>query len=154
MSWVRQLPPEDRASFAQLVTEWRNTAEIHADPDLVKALTGPPHGDFGPVPRPEIDLSELAARLQQDARLRELVPQILPKVLPWVRHLPDDGPGAFARELVEELARPGFAENSAPVVHLLHAWRATAESYADPEFMAARCEVGQGLGPVPEPERP
>jgi hypothetical protein len=70
--WADYLPEDDRAQFAaefarafqasaelgdwsmlnQLVIEWRNTAVIHTDPELVKALSGPISGDFGPVPPP------------------------------------------------------------------------------------------------------
>ncbi|MEV0128161.1 hypothetical protein AB0H83_06775 [Dactylosporangium sp. NPDC050688] len=38
--------------MSQLLVEWRHTAEIHADPDLHRALTTQPLDDFGPVPRP------------------------------------------------------------------------------------------------------
>lgn len=70
--WAGLLPPEDRIGFAQelvdvmdgsadlgrpapvltLIRQWRNTAEVYADPELLAALTSPLHGDFGPVPRP------------------------------------------------------------------------------------------------------
>lgn len=40
------------APVSQLLTEWRHTAEVHADPDLYRALTSRALGDFGPVPRP------------------------------------------------------------------------------------------------------
>lgn len=36
-----------------LLTQWRHTAEIHADPVLLEILTREPEGDFGPVPPPE-----------------------------------------------------------------------------------------------------
>ncbi len=72
LPWVRFLPPADVATMAreltktaeaaaavgntaplsQLLTEWRHTAEVHADPDLHAALTGRPLDDFGPIPRP------------------------------------------------------------------------------------------------------
>lgn len=94
------------------------------------------------------------ALMQRDARARELVTEILPSAFPWVRYLPTEGLRAFVLELVEELERADSLENPAPVAHLLAAWRATAESYADPEYMAARLDVGQDLGPVPEPEGP
>ncbi len=74
--WVRFLPPTDLrlmltelfdtatagtsidnlAPLSQLLTEWRNTAEIHADPELTAALSRPLHGTHGGlVPRPEVD---------------------------------------------------------------------------------------------------
>jgi hypothetical protein len=72
LPWVRFLPAADldamaeefvatteaaaaignTAAVAQLLVEWRHTAEVHADPDLHRALTMQPLGDFGPVPRP------------------------------------------------------------------------------------------------------
>ncbi|TDD56326.1 hypothetical protein E1263_25475 [Kribbella antibiotica] len=70
--WSAFLPPRARDEFAQelvdmldasaelrvsapvltLITQWRNTAEIYADPELLAILTSPERGDFGPVPRP------------------------------------------------------------------------------------------------------
>ncbi|WP_153452429.1 effector-associated domain 2-containing protein [Streptomyces smaragdinus] len=71
--WVRYLPASDVREFsvelvdalaasadldnpaglAQLVTAWRNTAEIHSDPDLHAALRTAHTGeDYGPVPDP------------------------------------------------------------------------------------------------------
>ncbi|OKI48973.1 hypothetical protein [Micromonospora sp. CB01531] len=72
LPWVRFLPPGDveqmtdqfvataaagvslgnTAAVSQLLTEWRHTAEIHADPDLHRVLAAPSDGDFGPVARP------------------------------------------------------------------------------------------------------
>ncbi|GAA4717404.1 hypothetical protein [Promicromonospora umidemergens] len=40
------------AAINRLVVEWRHTAEVHADPDLRRALADPELGDFGPVDRP------------------------------------------------------------------------------------------------------
>ena len=72
MPWVRFLPPADIATMAaefvstaeaaaavgntaavsRLLTEWRHTAEVYADPKLHRALTARPLDDFGVVPRP------------------------------------------------------------------------------------------------------
>ncbi len=72
LPWVRFLPDADidimvdefvttteaaaaignTAPVSQLLIEWRHTAEVHIDPDLHRALTSQPLGDFGPVPRP------------------------------------------------------------------------------------------------------
>ncbi|MEU0547241.1 hypothetical protein [Micromonospora sp. NPDC005979] len=72
LPWVRFLPPEDReqmaiefvetaeaaaavgntAALSQLLSEWRHSAEIHADPDLHRVLAAPSFDDFGAVPRP------------------------------------------------------------------------------------------------------
>ncbi len=72
-SWTRFLSVEGRAEFVreyietftacnelqvwaplgQLIHEWKATAAIAADPELVKALREPIDTDFGPVPPPE-----------------------------------------------------------------------------------------------------
>lgn len=69
--WVRYLPTEDLAEFVaelvetlraaesldnpapllQLITEWRHTAEVHADPEL-RELVARTTGDFGAAPPP------------------------------------------------------------------------------------------------------
>lgn len=69
--WVRFLPAEDMRLFldefvgtlhavedldniapvAQLITEWRHTAEVHADPELA-AILSQDADDYGPVPEP------------------------------------------------------------------------------------------------------
>lgn len=71
-AWARFLPSDARDLFAQeltntllaaatvdvytpvaqLVREWKATAEIHADPDLLRRLTGPVHATGDAVPRP------------------------------------------------------------------------------------------------------
>jgi hypothetical protein len=39
------------AALGPVIAAWRATAEVHADPELVKALTAPLEGaDYGPVP--------------------------------------------------------------------------------------------------------
>ncbi|HEY0807233.1 MAG TPA: DUF6247 family protein, partial [Pseudonocardiaceae bacterium] len=70
--WVDALPSADRGQFvadfvrafqasaemgewsmlAQTIREWRNTAAIHADPELASRLAEPLNEDFGPVPHP------------------------------------------------------------------------------------------------------
>jgi hypothetical protein len=41
------------APISQLLTEWRHTAEVYADPELYAVLSQPHEGDFGRVPRPD-----------------------------------------------------------------------------------------------------
>lgn len=73
LPWARFLPAHDLEEFAaefvavaeaagstgnlaplaQLITEWRHTAEVQADPDLHRALTRTDLVDHGPVPVPE-----------------------------------------------------------------------------------------------------
>ncbi|HYS34401.1 MAG TPA: DUF6247 family protein [Pseudonocardiaceae bacterium] len=70
--WVDALPQDDRRQFvadfvrafqasaemgewsmlAKTIREWRNTAAIHADPELARQLAEPLNDDFGPVPHP------------------------------------------------------------------------------------------------------
>lgn len=38
--------------IASLLTQWRHSAEIYADPNLLAILTREPDGDLGPVPAP------------------------------------------------------------------------------------------------------
>lgn len=40
------------APIAVLLTQWKHSAEIYADPALLEILTREPDGDLGPVPRP------------------------------------------------------------------------------------------------------
>ena len=40
------------APVAVLLTQWRHTAEVFADPVLLEILTREPEGDLGPVPTP------------------------------------------------------------------------------------------------------
>jgi hypothetical protein len=71
--WVRFLPVESHRQFldefvgtlrasleldnftpvAQLITEWKHTAELYADPDLLAQITRTAD-DFGPVPEPPL----------------------------------------------------------------------------------------------------
>ncbi|MFI9385674.1 hypothetical protein [Kutzneria sp. NPDC052558] len=44
---------DNLAPIALLLTQWRHSAEIHADPDLLAAVTREPEGDLGPAPIPE-----------------------------------------------------------------------------------------------------
>ncbi|MFD4428216.1 hypothetical protein [Nocardia sp. NPDC058497] len=73
--WVDQLPESEQTLFVKefarsfqasaelgewslvhrTVREWRNTAHIYSDPQLVEQLTAPIDTDFGPVPEPEVD---------------------------------------------------------------------------------------------------
>jgi hypothetical protein len=66
--WIRFLPADDRATFAQefveltetgdaasllqLITAWRHTAKIHTDPELLATLSSETTNDFGAVPAP------------------------------------------------------------------------------------------------------
>ncbi|MGW0694943.1 hypothetical protein [Streptomyces sp. NPDC002738] len=45
---------DNTAAAAQLITEWRHTAEVHADPELYAVLTTDFGEDFGSVPWSEL----------------------------------------------------------------------------------------------------
>ncbi|MFF2656466.1 hypothetical protein ACFVUH_03785 [Kitasatospora sp. NPDC058032] len=45
---------DNLAPIALLLTQWRHTAEVHADPALYALLTREPDGDLGPAPRPGV----------------------------------------------------------------------------------------------------
>ncbi|MEV6101929.1 hypothetical protein [Nocardia sp. NPDC051981] len=45
---------ENLAPLATLLTQWRHTAEIHADPALLALLTREPEGDLGAVEPPDL----------------------------------------------------------------------------------------------------
>ncbi|NEC91520.1 hypothetical protein G3I71_38240 [Streptomyces sp. SID12501] len=44
---------DNLAPIALLLTQWRHSAEIYADPTLLAILTREPEGDLGPVTMPE-----------------------------------------------------------------------------------------------------
>lgn len=78
LPWVRFLPSDDRrllireftetaeaaasvdnvAPIAQLLVEWRHTAEVHADPELYALLSTPRGEDHGPALPPEFEDDE------------------------------------------------------------------------------------------------
>jgi hypothetical protein len=43
---------DNLSPLASLLTQWRHTAELHADPALLDLVTREPEGDLGPVPFP------------------------------------------------------------------------------------------------------
>lgn len=49
---------ENLAPIALLLTQWRHSAEIYADPALYALLTREPEGDLGTVPAPEDEAAE------------------------------------------------------------------------------------------------
>ncbi|RJO77174.1 hypothetical protein D5S18_09185 [Nocardia panacis] len=46
---------ENLAPVATLLDQWRNSAEIYADPVLMELVRQNPEGDFGPVPIPKAE---------------------------------------------------------------------------------------------------
>ncbi len=88
---------------------------------------------------------------EHDDRIRTLATDVVPRAFPWVRSLPEEGVRQFVLELVETSAVAGGLGNSAPVAHLVAAWRSTAEVHADPELLAILKRDGADSPAVPEP---
>ncbi|WP_068160294.1 hypothetical protein [Rhodococcus phenolicus] len=92
------------------------------------------------------------ALIQRDARARELVTDVLPDVFPWVTFLTRDDVQEFVVELVATLRAADSLDNPAPVVHVIDAWRHTAEALADPVLAAIlAADTGDDHGAVPAP---
>jgi len=77
---------------------------------------------------------------------------LLPKVFPWVRFLPEADKIEFIQEFVDVMAASEELATPAPVLQLVAEWRHTAEVHADPELAAVlRRGVEDDLGSVPAP---
>lgn len=75
---------------------------------------------------------------------------VLSKVFPWVRFLPEAERVEFIQELVDVMAASDELGTPAPVLQVVAEWRHTAEVHADPELAAAlRRGVSDDLGPIP-----
>ncbi|MEU4557188.1 hypothetical protein AB0F72_02280 [Actinoplanes sp. NPDC023936] len=82
----------------------------------------------------------------------ELVRDLLPTVLPWVRFLPDKDREQLAGEFVSTAEAAAAMGNTAAISQLLVEWRHTAEIYADPELHQALSSEPTGdFGVVPRP---
>ncbi|WP_433159956.1 hypothetical protein [Kribbella sp. CA-247076] len=86
--WMRFLPTADRTEFVrelievmsagqevgssvpalQLITEWRNTAQVHADPELLETLRSTTIEDAGNSPEPPAPNSSPAKRTPHSQR--------------------------------------------------------------------------------------
>ena len=88
----------------------------------------------------------------------EAIGRALPRVLPWLRFLPEGSDAEMLGELTQVAVASRGLDTVAPVAQVLAEWRHTAEIYADPQLLAelTRDRGGDG-GPVtcpPEPEPP
>jgi len=106
--------------------------------------------------RQEGEVVDLAARLLAGVLGEhggaDLVRQVLPTVLPWVRFLPPAAANELAAEFVATAQAAAAVDNVAPVSQLLAEWRHTAEVYADPELHAVLSRAHEGdYGPVTVP---
>ncbi len=107
--------------------------------------------------RQEGEVVDVAARLLAGVLGRsggaDLIREVLPTVLPWVRFLPAAAAGELSAEFVEVAHAAAAVDNVAPVAQLLAEWRHTAEVYADPELHATLARAHEGdYGPVPVPD--
>ena len=91
------------------------------------------------------------ALMQHSEGVRDLVTDVLPTALPWVRFLPRKDVQAFVVELVQTLEAADSLGTPAPVVQLISEWQHTAEVHADPRLLAILQQDGEDLGDVPEP---
>lgn len=104
----------------------------------------------------EGEVVDLTARLLAGV-LREhggadLIRQVLPSVLPWMRFLPAGAVDELAAEFVATTYAAASVNNMAPVSQLLTEWRHTAEVYADPELYEILTRAHEGdFGPATAP---
>ncbi|WP_394615398.1 hypothetical protein JNUCC0626_37405 [Lentzea sp. JNUCC 0626] len=79
--------------------------------------------------------SLFVALLQHSKGASGLIADVMPKVFPWMRFLPDDDRRLFAVEIVEVLEASNSLGTPAPVLQLITEWRHTAEVCADPRLV-------------------
>ena len=97
---------------------------------------------------------DITARLLATLSRRnpELVRDVLPTVLPWIRFLPDQDLDQLASEFVSTAEAAAAIGNTAAISQLLAEWRHTAEIYADPDLHQALVSQPTGdFGAVPQP---
>ncbi|GAB4060261.1 hypothetical protein [Catellatospora paridis] len=98
---------------------------------------------------------DMTARLLAEIAHRDpqVIAEVLPRVLPWVRFLPLPAVDEFAQEFVATAGAASALGNMAAVSVLLTAWRHTAEAYSDPDLHTILAgETSGDYGPVPVPE--
>jgi hypothetical protein len=100
-----------------------------------------------------VDLTaRLLAGVLADSNGADLIRQVLPAALPWVRFLPDAAVDELAAEFVATVHAAAGVNNMAPVAQMLAEWRHTAEVYADPDLYAILSQHHEDdFGPVPVP---
>jgi hypothetical protein len=86
------------------------------------------------------------------SRNPELIREVLPVVLPWVRFLPAEDVDQLADEFVATAEAAAAMGNTAAISQLLTEWRHTAEIYADGELhQALISQLLDDFGEVPRP---
>lgn len=83
------------------------------------------------VPGSVIEIMPVLAELLRNAQARGSLSLLLPKVMPWVRSLPEADLSTFASDLADAAASGDHAPER--LAARLREWQATAEVYADPD---------------------
>lgn len=94
----------------------------------------------------------LVELIQAPAGRSSYFPELVSRVFPWVRFLPEADRTEFARELVDVMKACEDIDTTAPILQTIAEWRHTAEAHADPVVAGAlRRGVVDDAGPVPAP---
>ncbi len=102
----------------------------------------------------EAEVIDLTARLLAGVARRDpnILREVLPTALPWVRFLPDADIDVMTEEFIATTEAAAAIGNTAAVSQLLVEWRHTAEVHADPElYRILTTEPLGDYGPVPRP---
>ena len=102
-----------------------------------------------------IEAFEVLARLLRSVTLRNAtaIESVVGETFQWAHFLPERDRAEFVRDLTLTLVASSDIDNFAPVVQVLHEWRATAEIHADPKLARRLREpVDAAGGRVAPPE--
>lgn len=150
-------PPLDSVAFSELLRQPTETAERVFRTRAVR-LRRRDAADLVLMSADRADAEgqviDITVRLLASLIIRnpELVRDVLPTVLPWVRFLPTEDVDQLAGEFVATAEAAAAVGNTAAVSQLLAEWRHTAEIHADPELHEALTSRPVGdFGAVPRP---
>ncbi|WP_166027204.1 hypothetical protein [Streptomyces chilikensis] len=97
----------------------------------------------------------LAEMLRDDEGGTSAIRRALPRVLPWLRFLPEGSDTEMLEELTDVAVASRGLDTVAPVAQVLAEWRHTAEIYADPHLLSELTrDRGGDAGPVTFPSEP
>jgi hypothetical protein len=102
------------------------------------------------VPASLMDTLRILAELLASPEAQDRLPELLPAVYPWARHLPGYELKGFASDLRDALLSGG-ADVPERMERVVIGWRGTAEVHADRDLFNAVAAKGSDYGPVPEP---
>lgn len=153
--------PQEIVPFSELLREPNETTGRLARTRAVRLRRRGDAGDLVLMTADRADkegeVVDLTARLLAGIVSRkggaDLVREVLPTVLPWVKFLPAAAVDELATEFIATAAAAVAVANMAPVSQLLAEWRHTAEVYADPELygiLTRPTEGDHGVVPLPE----